>query len=186
MDIQFYQSRLKKLLRHQHIAWRLNMGLMAMLFLMLGLIYWLIGHSRTVIIPATLSEPIWIESNRVSNSYLAEMGVLLLNQYLTISAPSFNLKRNLLLHHIAPELMGYWQKQLTALEEKLKHDDIAMVFFTHAIEVDSQHLVVTIKGDLQTLIHETRMPIKPVRYQLHFQLRSGRLWLTTIEELQHE
>jgi len=114
------------------------------------------------------------------------MAVLLLNQYLTISAPSLSIKRNLLLNHIAPEFIGYWQKQFAALEEKLKRDDIAMVFFTQAIEVDSKHLVVNISGELQTLIHEVRMPIKPVGYQLHFQLHSGRLWLTTIEEIKHE
>jgi len=60
MDLQFYQSRIKKLLRSKQIAWRINIGLMSIIFLMLGVMYFLIGQTRTIIITATLSEPIWI------------------------------------------------------------------------------------------------------------------------------
>lgn len=142
----------------------------------------LMGHSRTVIVPAGFQKSFWVSEGAVSAEYLSEMARHIAYLVLNVTPDSMDYNQQKLLQLVHPSAYGHIKNQMIANKNDLVVKKITTAFFITDIQPNAEKLSVEIIGDLQAYIGEGRVPPQRKTYRVQFDQESGRLRLLRFEE----
>lgn len=172
MKLRLLNSRLGDLLHQRNLLLSLVAALLVINFTQA--LFTFFRNERIVVVPPDIRREFWLEKNKVSASYLEEMGLFFANLILESSPESAAYKRDIILRHTTSEGYGPLKIQLLEDEERLKKEHVTTSFQANSIRVDSHKLVVELGGDLLRFVGEKRISQSRDTYQFQFDYRHGR------------
>jgi conjugal transfer pilus assembly protein TraE len=175
---------MKRMLLHgrlDHLLHQRN-ALSALAFTLLGLnciqaLTTLVKSERVVVVPPHISREFWVEKNRVSPSYLEEMGLFFASFLLEMSPESAAYKREIILRSTVTEGYGALKAKLLEDERRLKKERVVTAFSPQSVKVSPSKMAVEVTGDLMGFVGEKRISQSRDTYSLTFVYRHNRLLL---------
>ena len=110
-------SQLRAMVFGQAIALVLmSLCLVATLFV----IYAMVGRDRVVITPPSIDKTFWVSKDKVSGSYLEQMGSFIAWLTLDVSPESIEWKKQMLLQYVSPDVYGALQTRQDLEAERVR------------------------------------------------------------------
>lgn len=140
---------------------------------------------RVVILPTTGSS-LWLEDNKVSDSYLEKFGSYLADLLLTRTPSDVDRKNQLILKHVHPLFYHAAHQQLRQDRDTLIKSDQLLFFRKTRSFINPQDQTFTIEGDLMAFIGKsgeipTCAQTEKKRFILGFQCQGGKLFLKSLK-----
>ena len=166
-------------------AWQQRMtiiGLVLCLGLALVIMFNMVGRERIVLTPPAIDKSFWVAKDRVSASYLEQMGSFIAYLTLDVSPSSIDWKKTMLLQYVAPDVYGALQTRQDLEADRLKRLNATTQFSVSQLVPSEDTLSVHLKGRLATFINGTRTSDVEKEYVLVFDYSGNRIQLKRFEE----
>lgn len=181
MNLRLLNGRLHHLLQQRNLLLSLAAALLLINFTQS--LFTLFHRERIIIVPPDVRREFWIEKNKVSASYLEEMGLFFANLILESSPESAAYKRDIILRNTAAGGYGLLKAQLLRDEEQLKKEHVTTSFQASSITVNPDKLIVNLTGDLLRFVGEKRISQSRDTYQFQFDYQHSRLLIKSFNLL---
>ena len=155
----------------------------ACLLCSLVLMFNMVGRDRIVVTPPSIDKTFWVSKDRVSSSYLEQMGSFIAYLTLDVSPSSVEWKKAMLLQYVAPDVYGALQTRQDLEADRLKRLNATTQFSVAQLVPNEDALTVNLKGRLATFINGTRTSDVEKEYVVAFDYTGNRIQLKRFEEL---
>jgi conjugal transfer pilus assembly protein TraE len=142
----------------------------------------LISRERVILVPPTIQKSFWVESDRVSNDYLAQMAYFLMQLTLNVTPVSIEHQGKVLLQYASPASFGELRTALMTTAQRLKRDGASTFFSVQDMRVDERRLRVGVRGQLATFISDRRVSDVSKGYAIELEYVNGRIFLKAFRE----
>lgn len=179
MKIQLFSNRLDDLKQKRNVYLLFACLLLMSNLLLVALTF--CRNERVVIAPPQVSQTYWVESNRVSASYLEEMALFYGFLLLDTSPANAVYKRDMILKETAPHAYGTLKAKLVEEENRIKKENVSSSFQANEVKANPNTMVVELTGDLVGYVGEKRISQSRDTYQLKFLYQYGRLLIESFQ-----
>jgi conjugal transfer pilus assembly protein TraE len=155
------------------------------LLLSVGVMFNLVGRDRIVVTPPAIDKTFWIAKDRVSGSYLEQMGGFIAYLTLDVSPQSIEWKKAMLLQYVSPDVYGLLQTRQDLEADRLRRLNATTQFSIAQLVPDEEAMNVRLRGRLATFINGTRTADVGREYLAQFELKGGRVQLKNFKEISH-
>lgn len=176
MRYEIFKTNLKSLLKQRNILFPLCLILSLTQFVSVVCLF--IKKERIVIVPAVVDRTFWVDSNKVSLTYLEQMGLFLSQLILSKSYESASKQREIVLRHTYPKFYGVIKNFLIEEEEHLKKENGSYQFYPVATEVLPNKNIVILTGERIGMIGQRIVSKEREKYSIHFKYTNGKLYLS--------
>jgi len=167
-------------------VWQQRLAIVGLVFclgLALVIMFNMVGRERIVLTPPTIDKSFWVAKDKVSASYLEQMGSFMAYLTLDVSPSSIEWKKAMLLQYVAPDVYGVLQTRQDLESDRLKRLNATTQFSVAQLVPDEDSLSVHLKGRLATFINGTRTSDVEKEYVVGFDYTGNRIQLKRFEEL---
>lgn len=143
-------------------------------------------HVSTVLIPVGLNEvthPMTVDYKRVDEDYLVMLSREIFSLALNNTPANVDYNRKTLLTHVLPSSFGDIDLALKEEAERLKKLRASSFFSIESMDVNAQALSILADGVRQHFIGKSETQRRKVRYALQFKLVAGRLYVSSLTEI---
>jgi conjugal transfer pilus assembly protein TraE len=162
----------------------MNMGLLAVLFLQLLLLGFVVLRNTTRIVPPEIKRPYEIGANYANKDYLLDMANYVLDKVLTVTPEAVEYNNGVILKMTHPDGHPTLQTVLDTAAQHIKRDHITTIWMPHKEEVSASTKQVRVSGKLKTYIADKLTSEREKEYLVQFIVTlSGRLYVLKIEEI---
>ena len=158
------------------------LGLVLCLALALVVMFNMVGRERIVLTPPTIEKSFWVAKDKVSASYLEQMGSFMAYLTLDVSPSSIEWKKGMLLQYVTPDVYGALQTRQDLEADRLKRLNATTQFSVAQLVPNEDTLSVHLKGRLATFINGTRTSDVEKEYVVGFDYAGNRIQLKRFEE----
>ena len=158
------------------------LGLTLCLGLALVIMFNMVGRERIVLTPPTIDKSFWVAKDKVSASYLEQMGSFIAYLTLDVSPSSIEWKKGMLLQYVAPDVYGVLQTRQDLEADRLKRLNATTQFSVAQLVPSEETFSVHLKGRLATFINGTRTSDVEKEYVVGFDYTGNRIQLKRFEE----
>jgi conjugal transfer pilus assembly protein TraE len=156
----------------------------SLIFILVIAIVLLAGkRERVVIVPTTFSEEIWLETNKVSPSYIRQIGDYFVKLAMTVTPDTAESQYAFILKNVYPSYYGGLKTEFIEKIERIKRKSLSTVFNAREYSVDVHDLSVTITGDFELSSGKQRLDVEEKSYKISFIYDNGRLYVKEIVEV---
>ncbi len=189
MSPEIAQNERDTLKAHVRLHRRFNAGLLALLFVQLLLLGFVVMREKTRIVPPEIKRPYEIGAHHTNKDYLLDMTNYVLDKVLTVTPENVDYNNRVILKMTHPDGHAHLQTVLDAAAQQLKKDHITTIWVPHNEAIQLSSMQVRVSGKLKTFIADKLTSERDKEYLVQFHLTvSGRLYVLTIKEIikQHD
>jgi conjugal transfer pilus assembly protein TraE len=147
-------------------------------------VFSLIGTERTIVIPPTIEKTFWVTKDRVSRSYLEQMGAFIGWLVLDVSPPTIAWKTSVLLEYVSPSEHGAMKTQMDLEADRLRTSNASSTFLLQQLVANENEQSVEVVGRLRRQINGADVGEPQLHaYHLQFEFAGGRVHLKTFKEI---
>ncbi|HEX7650840.1 MAG TPA: type IV conjugative transfer system protein TraE [Noviherbaspirillum sp.] len=183
MDLVKLDTDLKDLRRRNHGLALAAGGLIMALLFCLAIILDVIGTERTIVVPPSIDKTFWVTKDRVSKSYLEQMGSFIAWLILDVSPASVDWKKDILLNYVAPDQYGAMKSRQEIEAERLKRINASTFFLPQQLVASEANQTVVIRGRLRTQVNGQDTATETKAYLAEFRYAGGRMHLHAFKEI---
>lgn len=183
MDLVKLDTDLKDLRRRNHGLALAAGGLIMALLFCLAIILNVIGTERTIVVPPSIDKTFWVTKDRVSKSYLEQMGSFIAWLILDVSPASVDWKKDILLNYVAPDQYGAMKSRQEIEAERLKRINASTFFLPQQLVASEANQTVVIRGRLRTQVNGQDTATETKAYLAEFRYAGGRMHLHAFKEI---
>jgi conjugal transfer pilus assembly protein TraE len=142
-------------------------------------------HHETLI-PPSINKTFWVEDERVSPSYLEQMGLFLIQ--LSLNRTPINAESQIreLLKYVAPGSYVELEKSLLSEAQRQKDDKITTMFTATNVAVSENRQAVLFDGILMTWMTDKLLKQEAKKYLIIFGYAGGKVYIQSIKEVTNE
>jgi conjugal transfer pilus assembly protein TraE len=155
----------------------------ACLFCSLVLMFAMVGRDRVVVTPPSIDKTFWVSKDRVSSSYLEQMGSFIAYLTLDVSPQSIDWKKTMLLQYVSPDVYGALQTRQDLEADRLRRLNATTQFSVAQLLPNEEAMNVTLKGRLATFINGARTSDIDKEYVAEFEFKSNRVQIKNFKEI---
>lgn len=137
---------------------------------------------KIILVPPQINKTFWLRGGEVSESYIEEMSVFLVDLLLDQTPANSSYKREMLLKYVDSSRFNEMQNKLMEQENYINENDISTDFNSVTITVDAEKKISKIDGDLITYVADKKISSERVSYLLGFEMVGGKLFLSNFEK----
>ena len=149
----------------------------------LVLMFNMIGRDRVIVTPPSIDKTFWVSKDRVSSSYLEQMGSFIAYLTLDVSPQSIDWKKTMLLQYVSPDVYGVLQTRLDLEADRLRRLNATTQFSVAQLMPNEEAMNVTLKGRLATFINGARTSDIDKEYVAEFEFRGNRVQIRNFKEI---
>jgi len=153
------------------------------MFLVLVIIMLAGKSERVVIVPSNFSEEIWLETNKVSPSYIRQVGDYFIKLAMTVTPDTAESQYAFILKNVYPSYYGELKTEFVKKVEQIKKKSVSTVFNAREYAVDVRDLSVVVTGDFELSSGKQRLDVQEKSYKISFIYDNGRLYIKEIVEV---
>lgn len=181
MKFSYSQEVLSRVWRQRNFAYVISGGLLISNMILGGVIYRL--DPLTILVPQfNAGDRIPVSRNKLSEVYLQNWGISLLQDLMTVNPASVDLKNQRFLS-LSASAFGVLEPQLKKQADKIKKEKISTAFYPK--EVAFEEGAVRVTGDFQSYFGRDKKPITASKtYRLSYmRAEHGVLIVTALKEI---
>ena len=149
----------------------------------LVLMFNMIGRDRVIVTPPSIDKTFWVSKDRVSSSYLEQMGSFIAYLTLDVSPQSIDWKKTMLLQYVSPDVYGVLQTRQDLEADRLRRLNATTQFSVAQLLPNEEAMNVTLKGRLATFINGTRTSDIDKEYVAEFEFKGNRVQIRNFKEI---
>lgn len=149
----------------------------------LVLMFNMVGRDRVIVTPPSIDKTFWVSKDRVSSSYLEQMGSFIAYLTLDVSPQSIDWKKTMLLQYVSPDVYGVLQTRLDLEADRLRRLNATTQFSVAQLVPNEEAMNVTLKGRLATFINGTRTSDIDKEYVAEFEFKGNRVQIRNFKEI---
>ena len=149
----------------------------------LVLMFNMVGRDRVVVTPPSIDKTFWVSKDRVSSSYLEQMGSFIAYLTLDVSPQSIEWKKTMLLQYVSPDVYGVLQTRQDLEADRLRRLNATTQFSVAQLLPDEDAMNVTLKGRLATFINGARTSDVDKEYVAEFEFKGNRVQIRNFKEI---
>lgn len=153
------------------------------LLVSLVLMFNMVGRDRIVVTPPSIDKTFWVSKERVSSSYLEQMGSFIAYLTLDVSPQSIDWKKTMLLQYVSPDIYGALQTRQELEADRLRRLNATTQFSIAQLLPNEEAMNVTLKGRLATFINGTRTSDVDKEYVAEFEFKGNRVQIRNFREI---
>lgn len=155
----------------------------ACLLCSLVLMFNMVGRDRIVVTPPSIDKTFWVSKDRVSSSYLEQMGSFIAYLTLDVSPQSIDWKKTMLLQYVSPDVYGVLQTRQDLEADRLRRLNATTQFSVAQLLPNEEAMNVTLKGRLATFINGARTSDIDKEYVAEFEFKGNRVQIRNFKEM---
>ena len=155
----------------------------ACLLCSLVLMFNMVGRDRVVVTPPSIDKTFWVSKDRVSSSYLEQMGSFIAYLTLDVSPQSIDWKKTMLLQYVSPDVYGALQTRQDLEADRLRRLNATTQFSVAQLLPNEEAMNVTLKGRLATFINGARTSDVDKEYVAEFEFKGARVQIRNFREI---
>lgn len=183
MEIAQYKSRLQHLIAQRNGYLVLAVTLAVISLVLVICVCRMINRERIVIVPPTVNQAFWVNSQTVSPEYLSQISSFLTQLRLNMTPSNAEYQRETLLRYTDPTYYGELKNELVEEADHLEKTHTSLIFYPVDISVDAHVLTAQISGDFSATVGNVPLPVQRLTYFLRYRYSQGRLWLQSFQEV---
>jgi len=149
----------------------------------LVLMFNMVGRDRVIVTPPSIDKTFWVSKERVSSSYLEQMGSFIAYLTLDVSPQSIDWKKTMLLQYVSPDVYGVLQTRLDLEADRLRRLNATTQFSVAQLLPNEEAMNVTLKGRLATFINGARTSDIDKEYVAEFEFKGNRVQIRNFKEI---
>ena len=149
----------------------------------LVLMFSMVGRDRIVVTPPSIDKTFWVSKDRVSSSYLEQMGSFIAYLTLDVSPQSIDWKKTMLLQYVSPDVYGALQTRQDLEADRLRRLNATTQFSVAQLLPNEEAMNVTLKGRLATFINGARTSDIDKEYVAEFEFKGNRVQIRNFKEI---
>lgn len=149
----------------------------------LVLMFNMIGRDRVIVTPPSIDKTFWVSKDRVSSSYLEQMGSFIAYLTLDVSPQSIDWKKSMLLQYVSPDVYGVLQTRQDLEADRLRRLNATTQFSVAQLLPNEEAMNVTLKGRLATFINGARTSDIDKEYVAEFEFKGNRVQIRNFKEI---
>ena len=149
----------------------------------LVLMFNLVGRDRVIVTPPSIDKTFWVSKDRVSSSYLEQMGSFIAYLTLDVSPQSIDWKKTMLLQYVSPDVYGVLQTRQDLEADRLRRLNATTQFSVAQLLPNEEAMNVTLKGRLATFINGARTSDIDKEYVAEFEFKGNRVQIRNFKEI---
>lgn len=161
---------------------RISAGLLGLAILLAVNNLRLTGREKTILEPPVRTQSVWVQGEKVSASYLEEMGQFIAHVMLDVTPRSIAVNQQTVLGWTHPAFHGELKNRMSLEEERLKRDNATTVFWPNQVVPDPDRMRVALIGELATYINDRKTSDVPQAWLAEFEFKGGRMLLKDWKE----
>jgi conjugal transfer pilus assembly protein TraE len=155
----------------------------ACLLCSLVLMFNMVGRDRVVVTPPTIEKTFWVSKDRVSSSYLEQMGSFIAYLTLDVSPQSIDWKKTMLLQYVSPDVYGALQTRQDLEADRLRRLNATTQFSVAQLLPNEEAMNVTLRGRLATFVNGARTSDVDKEYVAEFEFKGARVQIRNFREI---
>ena len=155
----------------------------ACLLCSLVLMFNMVGRDRVIVTPPSIDKTFWVSKDRVSSSYLEQMGSFIAYLTLDVSPQSIDWKKTMLLQYVSPDIYGALQTRQELEADRLRRLNATTQFSIAQLLPNEEAMNVTLKGRLATFINGARTSDIDKEYVAEFEFKGSRVQIKNFKEI---
>ena len=149
----------------------------------LVLMFNMVGRDRVIVTPPSIDKTFWVSKDRVSSSYLEQMGSFIAYLTLDVSPQSIDWKKTMLLQYVSPDIYGALQTRQDLEADRLRRLNATTQFSVAQLLPNEEAMNVTLKGRLATFINGARTSDIDKEYVAEFEFKGNRVQIRNFKEI---
>ena len=149
----------------------------------LVLMFNMVGRDRVIVTPPSIDKTFWVSKDRVSSSYLEQMGSFIAYLTLDVSPQSIDWKKTMLLQYVSPDVYGSLQTRQDLEADRLRRLNATTQFSVAQLLPNEEAMNVTLKGRLATFINGARTSDIDKEYVAEFEFKGNRVQIRNFKEI---
>jgi conjugal transfer pilus assembly protein TraE len=149
----------------------------------LVLMFNMIGRDRVIVTPPSIDKTFWVSKDRVSSSYLEQMGSFIAYLTLDVSPQSIDWKKTMLLQYVSPDVYGALQTRQDLEADRLRRLNATTQFSVAQLLPNEEAMNVTLKGRLATFFNVARTSDIDKEYVAEFEFKGNRVQIRNCREI---
>jgi conjugal transfer pilus assembly protein TraE len=149
----------------------------------LVLMFNMVGRDRVIVTPPSIDKTFWVSKDRVSSSYLEQMGSFIAYLTLDVSPQSVDWKKTMLLQYVSPDVYGALQTRQDLEADRLRRLNATTQFSVAQLLPNEEAMNVTLKGRLATFINGARTSDIDKEYVAEFEFKGNRVQIRNFKEI---
>ena len=149
----------------------------------LVLMFNMVGRDRVIVTPPSIDKTFWVSKDRVSSSYLEQMGSFIAYLTLDVSPQSIDWKKTMLLQYVSPDVYGVLQTRQDLEADRLRRLNATTQFSVAQLLPNEEAMNVTLKGRLATFINGARTSDIDKEYVAEFEFKGNRVQIRNFKEI---
>ena len=149
----------------------------------LVLMFNMVGRDRVIVTPPSIDKTFWVSKDRVSSSYLEQMGSFIAYLTLDVSPQSIDWKKTMLLQYVSPDVYGALQTRQDLEADRLRRLNATTQFSVAQLLPNEEAMNVTLKGRLATFINGARTSDIDKEYVAEFEFKGNRVQIRNFKEI---
>lgn len=149
----------------------------------LVLMFSMVGRDRVIVTPPSIDKTFWVSKDRVSSSYLEQMGSFIAYLTLDVSPQSIDWKKTMLLQYVSPDVYGVLQTRQDLEADRLRRLNATTQFSVAQLLPNEEAMNVTLKGRLATFINGARTSDIDKEYVAEFEFKGNRVQIRNFKEI---
>ena len=149
----------------------------------LVLMFNMVGRDRVIVTPPSIDKTFWVSKERVSSSYLEQMGSFIAYLTLDVSPQSIDWKKTMLLQYVSPDVYGVLQTRQDLEADRLRRLNATTQFSVAQLLPNEEAMNVTLKGRLATFINGARTSDIDKEYVAEFEFKGNRVQIRNFKEI---
>lgn len=137
---------------------------------------------RETLVPPKIHQTFWVENDRVSGTYLEEMGLFILTNALDVTPASAEFQARQILNYADPKSYGALEKDLLANAVRMKEGNVSTFFAVNARTLDEPNQAVAFTGTLSTILGDKTVSSEPKAYSIKFGMRNSKVVVLELRE----
>lgn len=184
MNFSVAKNKIEKILSQRNGYMMLSIAAMFICLMQSILMFFMLDRERIIVVPPNIEKSFWVTSSGVSSEYLSEMTRFFVMLRLNVTPESSAAQRDILLRYTDPSAYGELKSLLVQEADKMQDQHISLAFYpTKDIQTNTKKLKAIIEGDLKSYVGEAPLPAKHVKYLVSYRYHSGKLFITSFEEV---
>lgn len=137
---------------------------------------------RETLVPPSINQSFWVEDERVSDTYLVQMGIFMSNLYFNVTPDNVDFNHEQLLKYISSKTFGKMDSQLKIYSERIKNERASTNFSVTDVIPDEKNQRVAFIGVMDTFLGRTHTSKISKIYVFSFGQSGGKTLLIDVRE----
>ena len=144
---------------------------------------WIIGekaqNQRVIVLPPKVTKPFWVAGNKISKSYLEQMGQFIAYYLFDISPETAKISVENILPYVEPQFYSKVKAMLYQQVDYITQNDISRVFYPSIVKVN-QPGIIKVVGIVKDIIGNKVVSQQQIELDIGYKIKEGRFWINSI------